>query len=357
MIRMNWSEVFYQPVTRVPLGVQLGDRRIDETETLRFRMPKITLVSVQSLRDAIEPFVRASAGHAPQLAFYVFSATRRSEALNTYFPLLGTLDETGQKSFYKLAKEIMINPGFDVGILGEKLANLAPHQPQIAYFLAAHIAEIFFYRRDLLERLLTAKCRIRLYKSQEAFEKDGGAAGGSFSPVKGVQLVLARLFEGFNAPTPGVAPFLHEFGHLLDVLDVGHGVIDKSSGFLPGMRESDGALYSAEARDLFLKGKRLELERYNRLYNGDSPADPLPIGHPYVFQNDTEFIAGYFEMFFRNPHYFAKQNPDLFQSFVLTFGQDPRQAWAEDFPFYIQQNRDFYLSGKRPAQAGLTIPQ
>jgi hypothetical protein len=107
---------------------------------------------------------------------------------------------------------------------------------------------------------------------------------------------------------------------------------------------------------LFLKGKRLELERYNRLVEGEPPADPLPIGHPYVFQSDTEFIAGYFEMFFRNPHYFAAQNPDLFQAFALTFGQDTRTAWAQDFPFYIEQNRGFYLSGKRPAKAGLTLP-
>jgi hypothetical protein len=106
---------------------------------------------------------------------------------------------------------------------------------------------------------------------------------------------------------------------------------------------------------LFLKGKRLELERYNLLVDGAPPDDPLPIGHPYVFQNDTEFIAGYFEMFFRNPHYFAAQNPDLYQSFVDTFRQDPREVWGADFPYYVEQNRGFYLSGKQPPKPGLTI--
>ena len=84
---------------------------------------------------------------------------------------------------------------------------------------------------------------------------------------------------------------------------------------------------------------------------------PSQSATPYVFQNDTEFIAGYFEMFFRNPHYFAEMNSDLYQGFALLFRQDPRSAWEQDFPFYIQQNRDFYLkSGKQPGLPGLTIP-
>src|SRR5262249_849435 len=145
----------------------------------------------------------------------------------------------------------------------------ASELPAVAYMVAAHIAEVFFYRQDILERLLAAKCGVWLYTTQAAFAKDGGVAGGNFSSSKGcVQLVLSRLFEGYNAPTPGIAPFVHEFGHMLDFLDAGYAVIDKSSGLLPGMRESDGAVYKPEARELFLKGKRLELERYVKLVNG-----------------------------------------------------------------------------------------
>jgi len=91
------------------------------------------------------------------------------------------------------------------------------------------------------------------------------------------------------------------------------------------------------------------------LYEGKyKDGDPLSIGHPYVFQNDTEFIAGHFEMFFRNPHYFAHMNPDLYQGFALLFRQDPREAWEQDFPFYIQQNRGF-LSEERQ-KAGFARP-
>jgi Mlc titration factor MtfA (ptsG expression regulator) len=204
---------------------------------------------------------------------------------------------------------------------------------------------------------LSAPLRIWLYFTQKDFIRDGGAAGGNFSLEKGgIQLVLSRLFEGYNGKTPGVAPFLHEFGHLLDHFDAAQGRLSNSHGTLPGMRPDEGTIYSPKARELFMKGKALEMERYAYLQERDYSDDtPLPIGHPYVFQNNTEFIAGYFEMFFRNPHYFAEQNPDLYDSFVLTFGQDPRKVWIEDFPFYIQQNQGFYQGGQRPPRHGLTI--
>ena len=122
------------------------------------------------------------------------------------------------------------------------------------------------------------------------------------------------------------------------------------------MRPDEGEIYVPKARALFLKGKALEMERYAYLQEHDYADDAaLPIGHPYVFQNNTEFIAGYFEMFLRNPHYFAQQNPDLYESFVLTFGQDPRKVWATDFSLYIEQNQGFYKGEKRPPRHGLTL--
>jgi hypothetical protein len=200
--------------------------------------------------------------------------------------------------------------------------------------------------------------RIWLYTTPRAFTEGGGVAGGCYSPAKEcLQLVLSRLYEGFYQPSPGVAPFLHEFGHMLDHFDAGSARQGPSNGLLPGMRPSDGAIYSPEARELFLRGKRLELKRYNHLLEGGSASgEELPIGHPYVFQNDTEFIAGYIEMFFRNPHYVARQNPDLFGGFASLLRQDPRQGWEADFPFYVEENRRFYLDGGRPWPTRLTIP-
>ena len=62
-------------------------------------------------------------------------------------------------------------------------------------------------------------------------------------------------------------------------------------------------------------------------------------------------------MFFRNPHYFAAQNADLFMAYVELFGYDTRLAWTEDFPHYVNANRSFYASGQIPPKTKLTIPE
>jgi hypothetical protein len=63
-------------------------------------------------------------------------------------------------------------------------------------------------------------------------------------------------------------------------------------------------------------------------------------------------------MFFRNPNYFADLNPALYQAFVELFGQDPRRAWTQDYPHYVNDNRSFYLqSGERPWPTRVTVPE
>ena len=68
----------------------------------------------------------------------------------------------------------------------------------VAFIIAGHIAEIFLYRRDILESFLRQSRHIKLYTTQRAFQKDGGQAGGDYDPrTESLQLVLSRLVEGF----------------------------------------------------------------------------------------------------------------------------------------------------------------
>ena len=165
--------------------------------------------------------------------------------------------------------------------------------PGIRQVVAGQIAEVFFHRGELLERFLATPRHIQLYATSKAFEQDGGAAGGDYNPQReSIQLVLARLFEGFFGETAGVCPFLHEFGHMLDHFDAATGRMGRSEGLLPGLSPSDGSLFNPRARALFIKGKRLELERYLARVRPPTASSLLPIGHPYVFQNDGEFLAG-----------------------------------------------------------------
>jgi hypothetical protein len=352
----------YRQQPAVASGDQLviGDEHI-HAEAMIDGGAAIGAVQTRAVMRAAARYERLTGGHCrPQLAALVFDATHDVRALYHYFPIANILAENERAQFNARVQALAEHRHLDVRLIGERRADLTAQLPASARSLiAGHLIEIFFYRADILERFVSAPRHFLLYPTPRAFQDDGGQAGGQYhADREAVQLVLARLYEGFNQRTPGVAPFLHEFGHMLDFFDAGRGTMGESNGLLPGLSPGDGAAYTPRARERFLRGKRLELERYLALYHGTArPVDPLPIGHPYVFQNDTEFCAGYFEMFFRNPHYFAAQNPDLFAAYAELFGYDTRRAWPEDFPFYVDENRKFYLSGQKPWTPGITVPE
>jgi hypothetical protein len=349
-----------QPVKPADNQVVIGNHHLDLGDILDCQS-LVDSVPVRAIAQAAEQYARLTGGHcSPQLAALVFAATGQVRALDHYFPILRRLSEAEIGNFYQVAHAIVQNPNFNLQLIDEDGANVAVRAPWgVAQLVAGQIAEVFYHRPAVLERFLAAPRHFQLYTNPEAFRQDGGSAGGDYNPRReSIQLVLARLFEGFFGETAGVCPFLHEFGHMLDHFDAGTGKMGRSAGLLPGLSPRDGPLYRPAARKLFISGKRLELERYLALRREPAqPGNPLPIGHPYVFQNDGEFIAGYLEMFFRSPHYFAVQNYDLHQAFVELFGYDPREAWEEDFSFYVNQNRKFYLSGQQPAPPNLTIPE
>lgn len=316
------------------------------------------LTPPKTVEEARQHFDQLTNGQChPQTSALNFDITNDPRALDPYFPIVNMLSETQVSSFYQLVQHIAQHPHFDLQLIGANKINITDQLPNsVRWLVAGHIAEIFFFRQDILARFLHTPRHFQIYTTPEAFHQDGGVKGGCYNPTRQcIQLVMSRLFEGFNDGMPGVCPFLHEFGHMLDHFDAGIGSMKRAEGFYPGLRVSDGDIFTPKARDLFIKGKRLELSRYLARQTGDS-SQPLPIGHPYVFQNDGEFAAGYLEMFFRNPHYFAAQNPDLFAAYQELFGYDTRNAWQEDFPHYVRANKSFYTSGQKPSKAGLSIP-
>lgn len=361
MTNLKWADVYYKPIEPIFASydphLEVGTIRINVKEPIDFIDSSVS-VDIGSFVDHVSLITDYTYGTCqPQLAYYVFAVTRRPIYIEGYFPITKSLPKDKRHQFHQMVSKVMTHPNFDLELRHRNLNYLIQKLPALGYLVAGHIVELFFYRQDILDLLLNSTIHIWLYTDPDSFKADGGVAGGCYNPErKCVQLVVSRLFEGFNQPTPGVCPFLHEFGHLLDFFDAGAGKAHTvGSGWLPGMRSSDGDMFTPEAREAFIAGKRLEMQRYERQVANADGSDPLPIGHPYVFQSNSEFIAGYLEMFFRNPYYFASQNPDLFNGFARLLGQDPRQYWEADFPFYIQQNRDFYHSGKKPPMHGLTL--
>ena len=355
---LDFRESSYLPITSAWRGVRAGERTLGYGDFVDGGA-EIGRLSGRDLQRALAEYAeRTRGGYAPQLAALAYFITGAPEALASYFPRLGALAPADRARFFALAKVVAEHPHFDLRLLDAGRRDVTPDLPGDARMLAAgQVAELFLDRQDLLGRLLASPRSFRLYTTPRAFADDGGVAGGCYNGATGtLQLLLARLFEGFYAPAPGVAPFLHEFGHMLDHFDCARARYGPSSGLLPGMRPSDGAAYTPEARALWIEGKRTELARYLRRRAGESGDDDLPIGHPYVFQNDTEFVAGYLELFLRSPHAFAAMNPALFQGIATLFDYDPRAAWAADFPFYIAENRRYYQSGQRPPPPGLSLP-
>jgi hypothetical protein len=312
----------------------------------------------KSREEARERFDQLTGGRwSPQLESLDFDATGNPAFLNRYFPIVNMLDETSIESFHDLIRYVADHPNFEVQLFGANKTNVTHRMPNSIRWLAAgHLAETFFHRRDILERFLHTPRHFHFYIDEDAFRDDGGVKGGNFSPSRQcIQLVLSRLFAGFDGATPGACPFLHELGHMLDHFDARTGTMGKPKGMYPGLSPDDGDVFTPQARIAFIKGKRLELDRYLARHHGDF-SQPMPIGSPYVFQSDGEFAAGYMEAFFRNPNYFSAQNPDLFDAYVQLFGYDPRKAWKEDYPNYVKKNRGMYSSGEPLKNPGLTIP-
>lgn len=344
----------------VPSGVQIGDWVGDPNSGETVDCGEVGPVALSAIAETARHYVRlTNNGLRPQLAGLVCAATGDLRALSFYFPITNSLDEEERPAFFRFIDSIIQHPNFRVRLISERAADVLDQAKlDLPGMLAGHLAETFFYRPDLLDRFMSSHRNFWLYTNQQTFEAGGGLAGGDYNPEReAVELVASRLYEGYDGPTPGVAPFLHELGHMLDHFDCATLRLIHSRGFLPGLNREDGPLFNQKARELFIKGKRAEQERYAAYHSGRArDGDPWPVGHPYVFQNDTEFIAGYFEMFFRNPNYFASQNPALYAGFTELLRQDPRRYWPNDFPFYRDENRKVYVEHHQIWPPNLNIP-
>lgn len=300
-----------------------------------------------------------------QLAALLFDATGDPWSLAHYFPAVMVLADVERAALFGQIAATAHHPHLDLRLIGEGRKDLTGQLPASArWIVAGHLVEVLGQRPDILAAFLGAPRHLRLYTSARAFADDGGIAGGDYDPTRErIQLGLERVFEGFGGARPGVAPFLHELGHMLDAYDVESGTMSRGRGLLPGLDPRDGALFTPEARRRFVSGKALEARRYAVLVarTGASPGlvpdAELPLGHPYVFQNDGEFLAGYLELFFRTPNRFGTLNPELFGGFAALLRQDPRPAWPVDFAYYVDANRAAYRGGSAIAPAGISLPR
>lgn len=360
---LSWSAATYEAMRGIVPQVRGRSLVIGPSQyptNRRLAIPGLPAVEVATLADWTARYATLTGSANPaQLPAILFDATGDPWPLVHYFPLARAAGDPERGAFFAQVAELAAHPGLDLRLMGERRRDLtAQMPPSTRWLVAGHLVEVLGQRRDILGAFLSQPRHIRLYTAPAAFSDDGGVAGGDYDPAhERIQLGLSRIFEGFAGPMPGVAPFLHELGHMLDAFEPATGRMGAGRGLLPGLSPLDGQLYDAEARRLFIAGKALEARRYGARVGGDAtPDEPLPLGHPYVFQNDGEYIAGYLELFFRTPHRFFRLNPQLFGGFAQLLRRDPRSAWPDDFAFYVTENEAAYARGRRVAPAGISVP-
>lgn len=274
------------------------------------------------------------------LAGLVFQVSKELTSLGHFFPLIRILNDT-QRTEFRTRLNSLLQCG-DISVTYTTATG--PHMVPIIMrvVVLGQIVSCFWGRPDVIEALIHTSPSVALFADRQSYERAGGVGGGCYLPHDHrIMLEASRLFEGFYTPIPNVSPFLHEFGHMLDGTHMRLERLPHCYGRMPLMRSTDVSLWQ--------KAKYCEFQCYTAWYHQRPPVNGLmPLGHPYVFQNDGEFLAGHWEMFWRNPHAMAQFTPHLFDAFKNYVNQDPREWLSHDYTGYVEGNRAFYQSGQQP---------
>ena len=271
-----------------------------------------------------------------QTALVLYLQSKELSALQHYFPIIGWLDGPGRQRWANLYATYLVDSPLRIAFIDTE------HRPAplaVRTLVVGQLVSCFVNRPDVMAEFCATQPTFTICADNRTYMRVGGVGGGCYDETAHQMILeVSRLFEGYWQQNPGVSPFLHELGHMLDGaqrrLTHGHECV----GELPAMDDVQRLAWQT--------GKRVEVEYYRRYQEAGRVVDSAPLGHPYVFQTDGEFLAGYWEMFWRNPHAFAAHNPDLYAGLTSYVGQDPR-SYTTDFTGYVTGNRAFYARGER----------
>lgn len=298
-------------------------------------------VTVQTLRTRWHELVNYyGPGYCVPLAGLIFDTTAELTTLGHFLPLISHLEHSQRQEFRTRLTSMLADTRLQIVLL--RARTVIPATLSMRALIAGQLLLCFWHRPDILEVIIASNPQFHLYTDSQSYARAGGVGGGCYSvETHRIMLPVERLYEGFFSPIPAVCPLLHELGHLLDGCAMRMQKTAVCRGELPGMTANELADFGA--------GKRTEYTCYLAWYHGRPPAGgQMPLGHPYVFQTDGEFLAGYWELFWRNPHTMATVSPQLFAAFCGYTACDPRHFVATDYMGYVDGNREFYLSGERP---------
>jgi hypothetical protein len=150
---LHLANTRHLPVTAAGRGIRAGDLHLPAGERLDCG-PEIGTITGDDLGAALgEDTRRTRGGYRPQLAALVFFATGRPRALVGYFPLTRTLPAAEIDRLYQLVSDVAEHGNLDLRLIDEGGQSIAI-PADTAFMVAGQIAEIFFFRQDILERLV-----------------------------------------------------------------------------------------------------------------------------------------------------------------------------------------------------------
>lgn len=281
--------------------------------------------------------LHAAGIHNPPLSVVLIEHSPDLRFMATITPLITAIQGPARQAFLALLNQIGHDPRLQVHIYG-KATDVAP-PTFLRLVVALQLASCFWLRPDIIATVLNTHPQVEWSVDRAHYAQSGGIGGGCYVPGRHtIMLESSRSCEGFRTPTPSVSPLLHEMGHLLDATAQRLHGWRTPRGELPGMTTTQ--------RTAWYHAKQHEVARYRRWCAQPDRVTDVPFGHPYVFQNDGEFVAGYWELFWRSPALMRTHAPLMYHVLCEYVQFDACRAQPVDYTGYFHDNQQTYATAQ-----------
>jgi hypothetical protein len=292
-------------------------------------------VAVRALHDAWATIRATGMLPTAPMALVLYAQSREVTALQHFFPIITQLNGARRQRWLHWYRQLLVHTPIDIRFLNP---DNRPAPLPLRGMVIGQVVSCFVDRPDILAAFGTSNPSFWLCANGRVYDRVGGVGGGCYDEsAHRIILVAERLFEGYYSAVPGVCPLLHELGHLLDGMNRRLRNEPFCRGELP--------LMTAQQLHAWRDAKDTEVRLYQHYRSTGHIQGRAPLGHPYVFQTDGEFLAGHWELFWRNPHAFAQTAPDLYLAIAHIVNHDPR-AYTVDYRGYVDDNTAFYARGE-----------
>ena len=303
-------------------------------------------VTVAALQQTLHALTDSGIENAVPMALLLYVQSKELQTLQYFFPIITQLRGQRRQRWLHWYAQLLIHTPVDIAFIRN---DRHPAPLALRCMVVGQLVSCFVDRPDVLAAFVTTAPSFWLCADERSYQRVGGIGGGCYVDTEHRILLIAdRLFEGYRAAIPGVCPLLHELGHMLD----GTNRRLRAEVFCRG----DFPLMTRAHQSAWRRAKRDEVQQYEQYRTNSAIIGRAPLGHPYVFQTDGEFLAGYWEMFWRNPNAFARTAPELYLALTQYVNHDPR-AYTTDYRGYVEGNAAFYARGERAWPSDIRIDE